>query len=235
MIKVVLMDIEGTTTSIDFVHKVLFPYAHEHMEEFISHQGKTSQIESLLDDTRNLSGLDSKAPAAEVIAVLKQWIKSDKKTTPLKTLQGYIWKEGYAKGHLKSHIYPEVSSEVNKWHERKLQLGIYSSGSIEAQKQLFQHTPAGDLTKILKFHFDTTSGHKREVQSYKNILDSIGCNIPEEVLFLSDVAEELDAARLAGMQTTQLVRAEDRTEPNSSGHPVCSNFNEVSHQVLKLH
>ena len=156
--------------------------------------------------------------------VLEGWIDADKKVTPLKTLQGLIWRQGYEAGELKGHVYPDTPEYLRKWHARGLKLYVYSSGSVEAQKLIFAHTAHGDLTPLFSGYFDTRIGGKREAQSYKTILRDTG--LPAEaMLFLSDVGEELDAARAAGMKTCQLLR-DDKARP-ATAHPQARNFSEV--------
>jgi enolase-phosphatase E1 len=157
-------------------------------------------------------------------AVLEGWIDADKKVTPLKTLQGMIWRQGYESGELKGHVYPDTPEYLRKWHARGLKLYVYSSGSVEAQKLIFGHTAHGDLTALFSGYFDTRVGGKKEAQSYKTILRDTGLSGPE-MLFLSDIGEELDAARAAGMKTCQLLR-DDKARPATT-HPQAKTFAEV--------
>ena len=203
-IRAVLLDIEGTTSSIDFVHKVLFPYAARELPGFIRRHCREAEVAALLDDVR-MDADDADASIDEVIGILDRWIREDRKATPLKALQGMVWKNGYANGDFKGHVYADTAPNLRKWSDAGLKLYIYSSGSVEAQKLIFGHSEAGDLRPLISGYFDTRSGHKREPASYRRISESIGLPA-EEVLFLSDVAAELDAAAAAGMQTTQLLR-----------------------------
>ncbi len=206
-IEYILMDVEGTTSSIDFVRQVLFPYAAKHLENYVlKHQGEEKVVEQLgavqktLDEEQTgLSGL------AEQIQALLKWIKEDRKHTALKAIQGMIWKSGFESGAYQAHVYPEVAAHILSWKEKGYQLGIYSSGSIQAQKLFFGYTEAGNLLPALGEHFDTTSGHKRETSAYQNISQALK-RTPETILFLSDVPEELYAAKEAGYQVCQLVR-----------------------------
>ena len=224
MIRAILTDIEGTTSSIAFVKEVLFPYAREHMSEYIESNALDPEVRQLLDDVcteagRTLSG-------DEVIAQLVQWIDEDKKITPLKILQGMLWEKGYHEGDFAGHIYEDAVKKLKEWHKQGIRLYIYSSGSVPAQKLLFGHTDYGDLTSLFTGYFDTRSGNKREANSYKAIAGEIGLPL-NEILFLSDIAEELDAAKVAGMKTMQLVREEDGTKP-SPNHKQAKSFAEIT-------
>jgi enolase-phosphatase E1 len=169
--------------------------------------------------------LDSGEPEADVervIEILQQWLAEDRKATPLKALQGMIWKQGYEAGELKGHVYPDAVEALRQWHAKGYDLYVYSSGSIQAQKLIFGCSEAGDLTSLFSGYFDTTSGPKREAQSYRHITEAIGCPAGK-ILFLSDIVEELDAAQAAGMQTCGLAR--DGGE--LVGHKTVSSFAEI--------
>ncbi len=157
-------------------------------------------------------------------AVLEKWIDEDRKATPLKALQGMIWRQGYESGELKGHVYDDTPEFLRRWHGRGLKLYVYSSGSVEAQKLIFGHTAFGDLTPLFSGYFDTRVGGKREAQSYMTILRDTGLS-GQDMLFLSDIAEELDAARAAGLRTCQLLR--DEKAKSASGHPQARSFAEV--------
>lgn len=207
MINYILMDVEGTTTSIDFVHNTLFPYASRHLENFIREHREEERVREELDAVvRTVQEEEGKAISPEeTVDVLLRWIKEDRKHGALKNLQGYLWKEGYEKGDFTGHLYEDVLPCWKKWKAEGRQLGIYSSGSVEAQQLLFGHSDEGDLRPWLSHYFDTRVGHKREANSYRNIQKIL--SLPaEQILFLSDVTAELDAAREAGFQTIQLIR-----------------------------
>jgi len=226
MIRFILMDIEGTTTSISFVHEVLFPYASKHLEDFVRKNADDPKVKAELAAVKNtVKEEDGKELSeAEAIQQLLDWIKADRKHTALKNLQGYLWKKGYETGQYKGHIYDDVLPVMKKWQSEGKKMGIYSSGSVEAQKLLFGYSEKGDLTPYLSAYFDTNIGHKREEQSYRNIRQEL--NIPaNELLFLSDVEEELDAAKAAGFQTIQLVRP---GTPPSDKHQTVKNFNQIN-------
>ena len=222
-IKVILTDIEGTTSSIDFVHKVLFPYASRELPDFVRANQNDSDIAAILQEVRSTAG-DTDADIEQTIEILLGWIKEDRKITALKSLQGHIWKHGYESGGFTGHMYDDVVENLRQWRELGIDLYVYSSGSIGAQKLLFGHSDAGDLRSLFKGYFDTRSGNKRETTSYKNIAGSVG--LPAgEILFLSDIVEELDAAAATGMQTMQLVR-DDKVVPGS--HRVAQDFDMVA-------
>lgn len=222
MIKAILTDIEGTTTSIDFVHATLFPYARERLRKFLKAHARDAAVRKELTEVARLEGRELTPEAAA--DVLEQWIDEDRKVTPLKQLQGLIWRQGYQAGELKGHVYPDTPEQLRHWHQRGLRLYVYSSGSVEAQKLIFGHTGYGDLTPLFSGYFDTRIGGKKESGSYKKILLDTGFSGPE-MLFLSDVGEELDAARHAGMKTCQLVR--DAKARPAITHPQARTLAEV--------
>lgn len=202
-VEAVVTDIEGTTSSLSFVKDVLFPYARAHLARFVAAHASQPVVRALLEDANREAGggLDD----AGIVAQLERWIDEDRKITPLKSLQGLIWEAGYRNGDFKGHIYPDAAAQLRAWHARGIKLYVYSSGSVYAQKLLFGHSEAGDLTPLFSGYYDTHIGAKREADAYRAIVADIG--VPAgEILFLSDIVEELDAARAAGMQTIQLVR-----------------------------
>ncbi len=224
MIKAIVTDIEGTTSSIDFVHQVLFPYAKSRLRAFLREHAGDDAIQHLLDDVEQIANRGDLS-IDEAADVLEQWIAEDRKLTPLKALQGMIWRVGYQAGELKGHVYADTPDALQRWHADGRQLYVYSSGSVEAQQLIFGHTDYGDLTPLFSGYFDTRIGGKREAASYRHILELIG--LPgAEVLFLSDVGEELDAAAEAGMQTCQLLR--DDTAVPAPAHAQVSSLNDVS-------
>ena len=205
----ILTDIEGTTTPIAFVHRVLFPYARARMAEVVA------------------SGHAALAEVPEPrLETLLGWMDRDEKITALKTIQGIIWEDGYKSGSITAELYEDVPPALRRWARAGLRLFVYSSGSVPAQRLLFGHTPAGDLTGLFQAYFDTRVGPKREAASYADI--ARGVNVPpEEMLFLSDVEAELDAAKASGLQTCQLVRAEDGTAA-SARHETAKDFDDVA-------
>jgi enolase-phosphatase E1 len=207
----VVTDIEGTTTRIAFVRDVLFPYARARLPAFLAAHAGDETVAALLREVAAL------APEQDPAAALLGWMDKDAKVTPLKTLQGLIWREGYDSGALKGDLYPDVAPALRRWHAAGLRLYVYSSGSEAAQRLIFSRSVAGDLEGLFSGFFDTRVGGKRETGSYASIGTAIG--LPAcEILFLSDIEQELDAAALAGWRTCQLVRATDGTVPTSRHH-----------------
>ena len=225
MIRAIVTDIEGTTSSISFVKDVLFPYARERLPAFVATHRDRPEVQHWLHEAAREAGLVS-ASQAEIVELLQRWIDEDRKATPLKALQGMIWDEGYRSGEYRSHMYPDVAAKLREWMSRDVDLYVYSSGSVPAQKLLFGFSEAGDLTPLFSGYFDTEIGAKRDPQSYRAILAAIGRR-GDEVLFLSDVVEELDAASTAGMHTTLLARPPS-TCPAVGSHPCVADFGAVA-------
>ena len=228
MIRSILTDIEGTTSSISFVHEVLFPYAAENLDAFVRARHREPAVRSELDAVAQECGL---APGniAAIITELLRWIEEDRKSTPLKSLQGMIWQQGYERGDFQSHVYDDAADYLRRWHDRGLRLFVYSSGSVQAQKLIFGYSIAGDLTPCFSDWFDTRVGGKKAPDSYRNIVDGLGVEAAS-MLFLSDVEAELDAAAAEGLKTCWLVREGDR--PTSSNHPVARDFGDVDRLLL---
>jgi len=203
-IKAILTDIEGTTSAVSFVFDVLFPYAAKHLPAFVREQAGRADVAEQLAAVRRESN-EPDADVERVVEILLGWIAEDRKATPLKALQGMVWEQGYQAGQLQGHVYPDAVEALKRWHQDGFQLFVYSSGSIQAQRLIFGCSVAGDLTPLFSGYFDTTSGPKREAQSYANITQTINLEAGQ-ILFLSDIVEELDAARLAGMATCGLAR-----------------------------
>ena len=224
----ILTDIEGTTTSIAFVHEVLFPYARRFMPTFVRAHATEPAIAVLLDEARTAAGLQH-ADLDALIGVLDDWMARDQKVTPLKALQGLLWRAGYERGDFTGHVYDDAAEWLRAWSSQGHCLYVYSSGSVPAQKLLYGFSDAGDLTPLFQGYFDTRTGHKRETASYRSIAAAIGRD-PAEVVFLSDVVEELDAAKGAGMRTVWLVR--DGDIPSGAAHRVARTFHDVSKMLL---
>ena len=228
MIRAIVTDIEGTTSSISFVHDVLFPYAREHMADFIRSHADDPKISSHINDVREEAGQQDLG-LDDVIAQLIKWIDEDRKITPLKALQGLIWEKGFKAGDYHGHIYDDALEQLKKWHQQGIDLYIYSSGSVYAQKLLFGHTEHGDLNYLFKGYFDTNIGGKKEVAAYQNILTEL--QLPaSEVLFLSDVKEELDAAKQAGINTIWLAR--DSAIDSTAAHRQVKDFSAIHTENL---
>jgi len=227
-IRAILTDIEGTTSSISFVKDVLFPYARRALPRFVAARGKEPAVRKWLDVVATENG--GMCQDEMIVEVLQGWIDEDRKHTALKALQGMIWADGYRSVDFTAHIYPDAAKSLRDWHASGLPLYVYSSGSVPAQRLFFGHSDAGDLTAMFSGWYDTEMGGKRDAQSYRNIVESIG--IPAgEILFLSDVVEELDAARDAGLQTVLIDRLEDYATPRTGdathGHVRVETFGDV--------
>jgi enolase-phosphatase E1 len=225
MIKAIVTDIEGTTSSLSFVKEVLFPYARERMKDFVRDHGHEHNVAMLLDDVRHIAGRDLNLDDEQVAEVLVQWIDEDRKVTPLKALQGLIWEAGYRGDDFKGHVYEDAVLNMRRWKEQGVKLYVFSSGSVYAQKLLFAHTAFGDLRPLFSDYFDTTVGSKQDPTAYTSIATSIKVP-PSEILFLSDIKGELDAAREVGMQTTWLVRG--ATPDPHAEHRQVSSFDEIT-------
>lgn len=223
MVQAIVTDIEGTTSSLSFVKEVLFPYSARQLPGFVRAHGQRPEVRQLLDEARQLAGgsLDD----AQLVATLLRWIEEDRKLGPLKALQGLLWEEGYRQGDFQGHVYEDAARGLREWHARGIRLYVYSSGSVRAQQLLFRHTRFGDLTPLFSGYFDTAIGGKKEPASYAAIVRELG--LPAvEVLFLSDVREELDAAAAVGLRTTCLVRGEG-PEVVPGPHPVVHGFDAI--------
>lgn len=217
MIKAILLDIEGTTTPIDFVHQTLFPFAFERIGEYLEENFDAVQTEIAQlreEHARDFeTGLDvpslHETTRENAIKSLTNYlhflIKTDRKSTPLKSLQGKIWQKGYESGELVSEVFDDVPAAFERWKSQDKLIAIYSSGSILAQKLLFKYTNHGDLTPFIAHYFDTRTGHKRETESYRRIASTL--SFPQvEILFISDIIEELDAAHSAEMKVLLSIR-----------------------------
>lgn len=234
MIKAILLDIEGTTTPIDFVHKTLFPYAKAQIGEFVkaNFDGIQAEIEQLKseykkDFTEQIYGRDFRADSPESVAnYLKFLIEVDRKSTPLKSLQGKIWQAGYESGELRSEMFEDVPRAFERWKAQNITIAIYSSGSILAQKLIFKYSIFGDLSGFISDYFDTNIGGKKETESYVKIAFALN-HPPKRVAFVSDVLAELDAAHTAGMQTILSVRAGNAPEPNSRTYQTVHSFDKI--------
>jgi enolase-phosphatase E1 len=227
-IKAIVTDIEGTTSSISFVRDVLFPYAVEHMADFIHANVNEPAVQTQLALTADIAALEI-ANTDTLIDTLLDWIHRDKKETPLKQLQGMIWLHGYRSGAFQAHMYPDATRLLKYWHNLEIPLYVYSSGSVQAQQLFFQYSMDGDLRTLFSGHFDTRIGHKKDPTSYQSIAADISVQRGikhQEILFLSDTKGELDAAKASGWQTTWLIR--DGQLPLNCGHQIARSFDEIS-------
>jgi enolase-phosphatase E1 len=209
-IDVVLLDIEGTTTPVAFVYDVLFPYARARLAAWVAARSPDDpDVQEVVDSLRReLQGEPDAPPSwsvGDIVARLLADMAEDRKSRALKIVQGRIWEEGYASGELRGEVYADVPSALARWNAQGLGVGIFSSGSVLAQKLLFAHTNVGDLTPSLRWHFDTAVGSKVEADSYRRIAEAVAAP-PASILFVSDVVRELEAAREAGIRTALCVR-----------------------------
>ncbi|MBU6277218.1 MAG: acireductone synthase [Planctomycetes bacterium] len=227
--RAILLDVEGTTSSIAFVVDVLFPFARAHAGAFLAAHRGDADLRRLAADLRAEAGDAAEAgddwPVATARAALAL-MDRDAKTTALKTLQGMVWRHGFESGELVAHVYDDVPTALAAWADSGLDVRIYSSGSVEAQKLFFGHTAQGDLTRFLRGHYDTTTGPKRAPESYRRIAADIGLE-PRQILFVSDVGAELDAARAAGMATAAADRPGNRPVDAELDHDTVTSFAEI--------
>ncbi|MDJ0732759.1 MAG: acireductone synthase [Nostocaceae cyanobacterium] len=233
--EVILLDIEGTTTPVDYVFGVLFPFARDRVRDFLATHAQDVQVQQDLqwlrqeyenDIAQGLSVPDWQGTEARgAVPYIHHLIAIDRKSTGLKSLQGKIWNQGYKDGSLRSQVFPDVKPAFARWTEAGKQLYIFSSGSVQAQQLLFRYSEAGDLTEFISGYFDTQTGAKREAQSYIKIADAIGTT-PEKILFISDVTAELKAAQQAGMQTLFSMR-EGNHSFDAEGFPAIESFDHV--------
>ena len=227
-----LLDVEGTTTSISFVYDRLFPYARSNLRAFLANYGTDPEVVAAGETIARESGAGSLADflrdrAADRHALETEVLRrmdTDDKSTGLKQLQGLIWRAGYQRGDLRGHVYPDVPVAFEAWTAQGADIRIYSSGSVEAQQLLFGNSVAGALSGYLRGHYDTRVGPKRSAESYRRIVNDMDRN-PAEVLFFSDIVEELVAAREAGLATVLVRRTDDDREAN--WQPVIRHFGEV--------
>lgn len=235
MIQTILLDIEGTTTPIDFVHKTLFPYAKSKIGDYVSHhfaeiQTEVAQLktEYKKDFSDQLYGRDFREDSPETVTNYLQFlIDVDRKSTPLKSLQGKIWQEGHESGEFESVMYEDVPRAFKRWKDAGKEIAIFSSGSILAQKLIFKYSNFGDLTEYIDNYFDTNVGGKREAESYRQIASAKSFPPVENFLFISDVVAELDAARRAGMQTALSVRPGNLPVEEETAHRIIQSFDEI--------
>ena len=238
-VRVVLLDVEGTTTPVSFVYEKLFPYARRQMRTWLKdHLGNLDVHDALLQLAKeNIGDLKDGAPpfslsehhqqCTDSAAAYCLWLMDrDRKTTPLKTIQGLIWQEAFERGELKSEIFSDVPASFSEWQRQGRRIAIYSSGSVAAQKLIFEHSPYGSLLPYIEAFFDTRVGPKRDVQSYQRIVSELNAS-PEEVLFVSDISAELDAASSAGLSVALSIRPGNSVQANPSKYRAVHSFAEL--------
>ena len=235
-IRQILLDIEGTTTPLAFVHEVLFPYARSNVKSYLQQNWDSPEVVEDLKTLREENAADQQQALQppeianthvdSAVAYVNWLIDRDRKSTGLKSLQGKIWKQGYFDGSLKSQVFPDVPPAMKRWHDEGRAISIFSSGSVLAQKLLFQHTHAGDLTPLISNYFDTLTGPKIDAQSYRQIASQLNPS-PREILFVSDIVRELEAAREAGMEAVLCVRPGNQSQHDTESYPVIQSFAEL--------
>lgn len=224
----ILLDIEGTTSSVSFVYDVMFPFVRRELDRYLdAHWGQPALTDACRQIARDANQESRAGDRDWIRGEVLRLMDGDVKATGLKQLQGLIWEAGFISGELKAHVYDDVPPRLRDWHSRGLDIRIYSSGSIQAQKLFFGHTIAGNLLPLLSGYYDTTTGPKKEAGSYTKIAAAFGLP-PREILFLSDVATELDAARTTGMQTALVIRPGNAPAPPKHGHSEIAAFAEIA-------
>ncbi|WP_327358350.1 acireductone synthase [Streptomyces sp. NBC_01304] len=237
MTDAVVLDVEGTTSAVEHVHAVLFPYARARLAQWVARHGDERQTRALLDEVDRSCGRPAGGDDEATVATLVEWADSDRKHASLKALQGLIWHEGYVNGDLSGHVYGDTLPALRTWRGREARIYIYSSGSVQAQQDLFAHTQFGDLRAWLTGYFDTSSaGGKLSTASYRSIARSI--ETPSaRVLFASDSVPELDSARAAGWRTAWVARPEECGSPNgpdrspAADHPRYRNLLDLAEEI----
>lgn len=234
MIEAVVVDIEGTTSSTAFVTTTLFPYSREHFAEYLAAHRREPAVEHLVGEVYAEAGEPSgDTDDMRVVEILQRWVDADAKVTPLKTLQGWIWRDGFDRGDLTSHLFDDVAPALRAWHAAGIVLAIFSSGSVDAQRAWFGHSPAGDLQPLIQAYFDTeNAGPKRDADSYRKIATALGTEA-HAIAFLSDARAELDAARTAGWHAIGVDRPGEPLAAQGFGdHETVTSFADVDVQAL---
>jgi enolase-phosphatase E1 len=229
MVRGILLDIEGTTTPISFVYDVLFPFARKHAgAPLVPSDLDALKLEHEADVCNGLQPPSWSGPIPYI-----HWLMDrDRKSTALKSIQGKVWQQGYESGELHGEVFADVPPALERWQREGLDVRIYSSGSILAQKLIFSTTRAGDLTRFLNGHFDTTTGPKTDPSSYVRIAEAFGLPA-QEVLFVSDVTKELDAASTAGLQVLLCTRPGNHAQPPHS-YSTITGFDEIQRALSKV-
>jgi len=232
---VILLDIEGTTTPISFVYETLFPYARAHLKRLLAEHANDAELRCDLEQLLKENEAEKSSDAPRILQgclplqafeYLVWLMDRDRKSTALKSIQGKIWQTGYASGELRSTIFADVPIAFERWDKEGRRVAIYSSGSMHAQRLLFQYSSVGDLTKWISAYFDTTSGAKTEAASYSRIAEALGVE-PQEILFLSDSPAEINAARSAGIDVRFVVRSGNHSTPAAMRDLPCYSFDDL--------
>lgn len=229
----IVTDIEGTTSSVRFVRDVLFVYAEQFLPDYIREHKDERDVARQLRSISDKTGIALKDTEG-LVACLQQWMRDDNKVTELKALQGMVWEEGYRNRQFQAHVYPDVPGKLREWLDQEINLYVYSSISGKAQRLFFRYSSQGDLRLLFAGYFDTTTGPKQAVESYRNLAAGVALE-PQDILFISSTATELEAAREAGLHTLHMVRPEEgdaAAQHGESAHPVVSSFNEIDLKSL---
>ena len=229
-IRAIVLDIEGTTTPVEFVYDVLFPFARTHLAAYLQREAESAACRGAMDQLRGEQARDRTdgLRPPDVLADYVVWLMDrDRKSPGLKALQGLIWEKGYRHGDLRGVVYPDVPRAFERWREQDIDIYIYSSGSVLAQQLLFGSTAAGDLTRFLTGYFDTAVGPKLAPDSYRAIAERSRVAAPQ-MLFVSDIAGELDGAAAAGWHTALCVRSGGDALSRPEPHPSIHSFDEIA-------
>jgi len=239
-VSVLLLDLEGTTTPIDFVYKILYPHAREHVKPYLEEHWESTEVQAdvraLLqenaDDLRRgldpplINGTAEQVSLGEIVAYVQWLMDRDRKTTPLKSLQGKIWEAGYSKGELRGQVFEDVAPAFKRWREQLKSICIYSSGSVLAQRLMFANSEAGDLSSFIGSYFDTNIGPKQDADSYTKIAAKLDRQ-PSEIVFVSDRLIELDAAAVAGCEVLLCKRPGNDPQTAPLSRALVYSFDEV--------
>lgn len=222
----VVVDIEGTTSGSAFVYDVLFPYATERFPAWLDQHAGEAETDRIVAEVASEAGLADPS-TEEIVAVLCLWVAEDRKATSLKELQGLIWEQGFSDGELVSDFFPDALVALRRWHDARIPISVYSSGSVLAQRNWYAHSPEGDVSGWIAGHYDTANaGPKREASSYRAIAAAIGAD-PGGLLFCSDVVAELDAASEAGWQVVRVRRSGEPHATNDSIYPEVAEMTQI--------
>jgi enolase-phosphatase E1 len=227
--RAILLDIEGTTTPISFVHDVLFPYARLHLSTYLEQHPDSPEVLADFERLRDEHAADvtsGQQPPGLVEQYVYWLIDRDRKSPALKSLQGKVWQQGYDNGSLRAPVFEDVRPAMERWCDNGISVNIFSSGSVLAQKLLFAHTEAGDLTKFISNYFDTMVGKKTEAESYRQIAAALSL-AAQDIHFISDVMSELDAAVDAGMKTSLCVRPGNPVQESACRNKTIRSFDEI--------
>jgi len=239
-LRAVILDIEGTTTPIAFVYETLFPYAQNRLRQYLERHDQSPECRAIGERLKRERAADVQADvdvpawdettAGARVESLDRYVRflmqQDRKSPALKELQGRIWEEGYSRGELAADLFDDVAPALRRWRGEGVDAGIFSSGSVLAQKLLFRHSVVGDLTSLIRWYFDTSTGAKTDPSSYVRIASTVGAP-PAEILFISDLVRELDPAREAGMRTALCIRPGNAAQPAGHEHPTIRSLDEV--------